>query len=287
MSIGEKRVCIEGVPQDFRMKWRPHCFQEFWNFQQSRTLHKLDRQMRGGILPQLSIFCGTYSAGKTSAAYVLGMWSSCCNWKSNTPCGACYGCQLVQKVSGDRARGGFIELDGTSATIADELQEIVSLTRDASKKDIFEVFNQEVTWKDDRPYIVVVDEAHRMSPKTQESLLKLAERLSTAKLVLITTEQKKIDGGLYSRGAVYWFRIPTPSQATQHILRIAEAEGIHLAPESAAWIAERHNGKPRECLGALWDLRGVEGTIDSAMAKELLADDQDVVNEIENEDDGL
>lgn len=122
-----------------------------------------------------------------------------------------------------------------------------------------------------------------MTPKTQESLLKLVERLATAKVVLITTELEKIEGGLISRATPYRFVQPTPAQAAPHLVRIAQAEGICLQQEAAAWIAEQKAGRPRDCLGALWELRGIAEVVTLAKAKELLADEETLADDADGD----
>ena len=74
-----------GVPKDFKMKYRPRKLSEFCNFKTSRPLRLLQRQLELNSLPQLAILAGPHGCGKTSAAYVLGAWSSCLRWKEQQP----------------------------------------------------------------------------------------------------------------------------------------------------------------------------------------------------------
>ena len=252
---------------DLRMAYRPKLFTEYCNFENSKTLRILNRQMQRNALPRLLIFDGDYSTGKTSASLLLGMWSSCEQWIDRMPCGQCGGCNFVLNSQHQGTwRANYYGLDGTDID-ANEIDEIFRQTN-----HYMPPYQPRGKRPDELiPNIVSIDEAHRTQPKIQERLLTLVERWTKTSIILLTTKLDKIDDGLIARGTTYRFQHPSLQQTAARLLCVAEAESIPLTEADALWIAEQHDGAVRESLGDLDTLKSC-GITSPEEVRQLLGD---------------
>ena len=82
------------------------------------------------------------------------------------------------------------------------------------------------------PRVFFIDEAHRASAKTQETMLKDIEDHQEAIFILSTTQPDKLDPAIRKRCTIYHFLPPTPQQAVVALQRVADAE--HLIVEAGA-----------------------------------------------------
>src|SRR6201987_3515544 len=87
---------------DFRTKYRPRRYDQMWQGVADPSLRRLRREEE--LLPysRCMILCGDYGCGKTTAARIRGMRSSCWNYRQDAcePCGEYAGCRAAM------ARGG-------------------------------------------------------------------------------------------------------------------------------------------------------------------------------------
>ena len=89
-------------------------------------------------------------------------------------------------------------------------------------------------------------------------------------VILATTDIDKLPDALISRTTVLKFSYPTPEEAAVHLVRIASAEGLQLTHEAALRIAKEKRGRPRDCLGLLYELSGYGNRIDDRLLDGLL-----------------
>ena len=64
---------------DFRTKYRPRRYDEMWQGPDYPAIKRLRREEELVRYPRGLIFCGDYGCGKTTAARIRGMRSSCWN----------------------------------------------------------------------------------------------------------------------------------------------------------------------------------------------------------------
>ncbi len=233
---------MASINDDFRTKYRPRRYDQMWQGLDYPAVKRLRREEELVRYPRGMIFSGDYGCGKTSAARLRGMRSSCWNYRQDPcePCGDCPGCRAAM------ARGegpDYFELDATQESLRRNLDEALRKTSIAKAHS--------------HPYIprvFFIDEAHRAGPKTQESLLKDIEDHQEAIFILSTTQPDRLDPAIRKRCTLYLFQAPTPEQAAERLEGIAKAECLTLEPGVAIRIAQAQKGVPRDCLGALNDL---------------------------------
>src|SRR5213593_613059 len=80
---------------DFRTKYRPRRYAQMWQGIDYPAIRRLLREEERLRYSRGMIFNGDYGCGKTTAARIRGMRSSCWNYRQNScePCGECAGCR--------------------------------------------------------------------------------------------------------------------------------------------------------------------------------------------------
>jgi DNA polymerase III gamma/tau subunit len=244
---------------DFRTKYRPRRYDQMWQGADYPAIKRLRREEELVRYPRGMIFCGDYGCGKTTAARIRGMRTSCWNWRDHTsePCGDCPGCRAAM------SRG-----DGPDYFEMDATQEKLRSTIDAAlrKTSIAKAHSHPHI-----PRVFFIDEAHRAGPKTQETLLKDIEDHQEALFILSTTQPDKLDIAIRKRCTIYSFVAPSPEVGAAKLEAVAQAEDLTLEPGVALTIAQRKKGVPRDCLGVLYDLTFEGREITLARVEEYLA----------------
>ncbi len=245
---------------DYRTKHRPRRYDQMWQGLEYPAIKRLRREEELLRYPRGLIFCGEYGCGKTTAARIRGMRTSCWNYKQSTtePCGECAGCRAAMK---DGDGPDYFEMDATQDSLRRRIDE--ALNRSSIAK---------VHSHPHMPRVFFIDEAHRAAPKTQETLLKDIEDHQEALFILSSTQPDKLDPAIRKRCTLYLFEATKPEVAAPRIEAVAKAENLSLEPGVALRIAEAKKGVPRDCLGVLYDLSfdgneitmaGVEGYLRS------------------------
>ncbi|HZT82015.1 MAG TPA: AAA family ATPase [Gemmataceae bacterium] len=248
---------------DYRTKYRPRRYADMWQGTDHPTIKRLMKEEQMVRYPRGMIFCGDYGCGKTSAARIRGMRTSCWKWKDSNcePCGDCPGCRAAM----NRAQGpDYFEMDAT--------QEKLRLTIDNALN------RSSIAKAHSHPYIprvFFIDEAHRASPKTQETLLKDIEDHQEAIFILSTTQPDKLDPAIRKRCTLYVFQPPTAEQAVARLEGVAQREELTVEPGVLELIVRRKKQVPRDCLGALYDLTFDGKEISLARAQEYLGPEEE------------
>jgi DNA polymerase III gamma/tau subunit len=227
---------------DFRTKYRPRRYDQMWQGLDYPTLKRLRREEELVRYPRGMIFCGDYGCGKTTAARIRGMRTSCWNYRLDPcePCGDCPGCRTAR----DRGDGpDYFEMDATQESLRARIDQALKKTSVAKAHSHPHV-----------PRVFFIDEAHRAGPKTQETLLKDIEDHQESIFILSTTQPDKLDVAIRKRCTLYVFEAPSVEQATAKLEEVARVENLVLEPGIARLIAERKKAVPRDCLGVLYDL---------------------------------
>jgi DNA polymerase-3 subunit gamma/tau len=227
---------------DYRTKYRPRRYDQMWQGMDDPTLRRLVRQEEKVKYPRGLIFCGEYGCGKTSAARIRGMRTSCWHWENDPvePCGKCLGCQNAM----DRVQGpDYFELDSTQEKLRALLDRMLAKSG--------------VGKRNSHPYmprVYFLDEAHRAIPKTQLTILQDMKEHQEVMFILSTREPEKLVPELHEFCKMYHFKAPAPEISAAKLEIVAQKEGLTLEPGVALRIAERKAGIPRDCLGALYEL---------------------------------
>jgi DNA polymerase-3 subunit gamma/tau len=196
---------------------------------QSAPLQKLKQYVVTGSVPHFMLFTGPSGCGKTTAARILRKRMKCAD------------IDYVEENASDK--GGIDDVRN--------ILEKMSLAPMASPCKVY-----------------LLDECHRLSDAAQSSFLKALE--DTPKHVYFffaTTHPQKLRGAILSRADVIEFNALSKDHIIGLVKSIAAKEGVELADEVAAKIAEHSDGGARK---ALQFLNGILGIKDVATQLQLI-----------------
>jgi DNA polymerase-3 subunit gamma/tau len=227
---------------DFRTKYRPRRYDQMWQGIDHPTIKRLRREEELMRYSRGMIFCGDYGCGKTTAARIRGMRSSCWNYRQNScePCGECAGCRAAMAMG---EGPDYFEMDATQEKLRAHIDYALRKTSIAKTHSHPRI-----------PRVFFIDEAHRAGTKTQETLLKDIEDHQEAIFILSTTQPDKLDTAIRKRCTLYIFLPPTPQQSVTALERVIAAERLIVEPGGLEMIVERKKCVPRDCLGVLYDM---------------------------------
>jgi DNA polymerase-3 subunit gamma/tau len=227
---------------DFRTKYRPRRYDQMWQGIDHPTIKRLRREEELMRYSRGMIFCGDYGCGKTTAARIRGMRSSCWNYRQNScePCGECAGCRAAM-AHGEGP--DYFEMDATQEKLRARMDYALRKTSIGKTHSHPHI-----------PRVFFIDEAHRAGAKTQETMLKDIEDHQEAIFILSTTQPDKLDPAIRKRCTIYRFPTPTPAQTIVALQRVADAERLIIEAGTLDLIAERKKCVPRDCLGVLYDM---------------------------------
>ena len=238
-------------------KYRPQKFEDLVGQESiSKTLQnalKLDR------IAHAYLFYGPRGCGKTTTARILATALNCTGHGHDKPtaepCGQCPQCREIAR-SEDL---DVLELDAASNTQVEKVREaIIDTVALAASRDRYKVF--------------ILDEVHMLSASSFNALLKtIEEPPQHVVFILATTEKHKVPATIVSRCQTFRFRPMTSDEITNHLMDLAEAEGLDLTEKAARIIAKNAGGAMRDAL-TLMDraIAYSDGKIDDKLVGEML-----------------
>ena len=225
-------------------KWRPKTFSDVVG--QEHVTETLQRQVAEGRLSHAYLFTGTRGTGKTTCAKILAKAVNCEHPENGNPCNKCQSCLGIES-------GGFLdvmELDAASNNGVDHVRAL----RDEAIYSPAQV----------KKRVYIIDEVHMLSKDAFNALLKIMEEPPEHLLfILATTELQKVLPTLLSRCQRFTFKRILTRDMEQHLLRVAEKEGIDLTADGAELLARMANGALRDALSLLDQCRAAAGTVDA------------------------
>ena len=221
---------------------------------QDHVVRALTGAVREGKLAHAFLFCGPRGTGKTSTARILAKMVNCERGPTAEPCDACEQCVAIREGQ----HLDVVEIDAASHGGVDDARELRERAPTAPAMG--------------REKVYIIDEAQRLSREAFDALLKVFEEPPPGvRFVLATTEPHRMPPTIVGRCQRFDFRRVGAEQLAQHLLRVAEREGIALAREAASAIARQAEGSVRDALSLL-DQASVlaDGAVDEATVAALL-----------------
>lgn len=235
-----------------QLKYRPKKIADLVG--QSVVQLALSNSIERAKIANAYLFYGARGTGKTSAARIMAMSLNC--YKSHcptiSPCGECAACQSI-------AKGDFmdvIELDAASNNGVDEARKLISNTKLAPVRGRYKVF--------------IIDEAHELTSRAQNTLLKtLEEPPANVVFMLCTTEPEKILDTIVSRCQSYRFKRVSAMDTLGLLHQVVESEALQASDPVLEAIALASEGGLRNALTLLdkLALSGEEITLEQVDAE--------------------
>jgi DNA polymerase-3 subunit gamma/tau len=215
-------------------RYRPDTFAEVIG--QEHVTGPLQHALANDRVHHAYLFSGPRGCGKTTSARILARALNCEQGPRSEPCGQCQSCR-------DLARGGpgsldVIEIDAASHGGVDD-------TRELREKAFYSPASS-------RYKIYIIDEAHTISDKGFDALLKIVEEPPPhLKFIFATTEPEKVLGTIRSRTHHYPFRLVPPKTLQEHLQHVCDAEGVTIGPGVLPMVVRAATGSVRDALSVL------------------------------------
>jgi len=188
-----------------------------------------------GTLPHSLMFTGVSGAGKTTTARIVALGLNCKKGPTANPCCECSSCKAILNLNSL----SVLEVDGARTGNIDTMREILDNLPAAPLSD-------------DKYKILIIDEAHLLSDKSQSSLLKtLEDNMMHVYIILCTNLPEKLKDVTKNRCKVIQFNRLLDEEIYQLIRDIAEFEGMNYKKEILDYIVEESYGIPSQALSYL------------------------------------
>lgn len=198
------------------------------------------------------LFAGASGCGKTTTARMLGMIMNCQNLEGADPCMECPSCKAA--LAGNHPDILEINAAGESGKV-ESIREVLQKIKLAPRYNF---------------KVVIVDEAHGLTGKAKEEVLKpLEEPPANTIWILCTTEPEKLSKATYGRCLKLYWEYPTSVEMAKRLLKITKAEYPDLVANIKPHLISIVNAagnQPRNSIALLEAVAAA--TIDSSQSKE-------------------
>lgn len=208
-------------------KWRPQIFEDVVG--QEHITQTLKNSIKSGKIAHAFIFSGPRGIGKTSTARILAKSLNCPNSKDYNPCNQCEICESITNGSNI----DVIEIDGASNRRIDEIRTLRESVQYAPSTVKYKIY--------------IIDEVHMLTTESFNALLKVLEEPPPHVIfIFATTDIHKVPPTILSRCQRYEFRRLTTEEIKNHLIKIAQYEGINYDEDALRFIARRADGAMRD-----------------------------------------
>lgn len=211
-------------------KYRPSTFESVVG--QNALTTTLKNAIATQKLAHAYLFCGPRGVGKTTCARIFAKTINC---QSPTSEGeACNQCESCVAFNEHRSYN-IHELDAASNNSVDDIRQLVEQVRIPPQIGKYKVY--------------IIDEVHMLSASAFNAFLKtLEEPPHHAIFILATTEKHKILPTILSRCQIYDFNRISVEDTVNHLMYVAQKEGVTAEPEALNVIALKADGGMRDAL---------------------------------------
>ena len=199
------------------LKYRPKKFEEVVG--QQAVTNTLKNAVEKDKLAKALLFTGPRGVGKTTCARILA--------------------REINKSEGHSTDEDFafniFELDAASNNSVDDIRNLIDQVRIPPQTGKYKVY--------------IIDEVHMLSQAAFNAFLKtLEEPPAHAIFILATTEKHKIIPTILSRCQIYDFKRISAFDIKEHLMEIAQKEGIEADEDALFLIAQKADGALRDAL---------------------------------------
>ena len=186
---------------------RPRSFYDFVG--QKVTLSEMEKRANDDDWPQVMFFVGPSGTGKTSLAYIV---SSIMNDPNTIKKDG----KIYPNLESPQVKDIFEQKFRRDVNFYDAStmgkDDVLALQREVSSSSMY-----------DKNKILIIDEAQELSKAGKGATLNLLEKINPeVKIILCTMEPDRFDKAILSRGQVYRFRVPTPTELAEFLFTITE-----------------------------------------------------------------
>lgn len=211
-------------------KYRPTNFDSVVG--QKALTTTLKNAIAQGKLAHAYLFCGPRGVGKTTCARIFAKTINCLSpTAEGEACNECESC----KAFNEQRSYNIHELDAASNNSVNDIRELIEQVQIPPQVGRYKVF--------------IIDEVHMLSQAAFNAFLKtLEEPPAHAIFILATTEKQSILPTILSRCQIYDFSRITVADTINHLMHVADKEGISYEKEALHVIAEKADGGMRDAL---------------------------------------
>ncbi len=218
--------------QVFARKYRPKTFDDVLG--QDHVVRTLRNAISQSRLAHAYLFVGPRGTGKTSTARIFAKALNC---KGGPSVDFDPDEELCREIAEGRSLD-VLEIDGASNNGVDQVRELRDNVRFAPARCRFKIY--------------YIDEVHMLTPAAFNALLKtLEEPPEHVKFIFATTEPNKILPTIISRCQRFDLRRISTQVIAEHLLHIAELEGVDLDVKAAFAIGRGAEGGMRDAQSML------------------------------------
>ncbi len=218
-------------------KYRPATFADLIG--QEAMVRTLRNAFEADRIAHAFVLTGVRGVGKTTTARIIAKGLNCTGADGTggatiDPCGVCEACVAIA----DGRHVDVLEMDAASRTGVNDIREIIDGVAYRAASARYKVY--------------IIDEVHMLSTSAFNALLKtLEEPPAHVKFIFATTEIRKVPVTVLSRCQRFDLRRIEPEAMLANLSRIAEAEGVRVAPDALALITRASEGSLRDAQSLL------------------------------------